>query len=95
MRISSTKNQPTFGMKFIKLGKVQPLNWQQSSYTKTGVLYKEFHGTRNGLKLDTYEIHEDNGKVYKGKILSTIENIPIVTKVQELIHGKVTKERRI
>lgn len=77
-------------MKIIKTNVNQPLQW----FTKTSANSKEFHYTRNGLKLDVFELTNGN-KTYKGKIISDLMDNPIVAKVQELVNGIKIKEKNL
>lgn len=90
MRVEPTKTQPTFGMKILKTGIKQPLQW----FTKTNQTSKEFHYIRNGLKLDVFEIKNGN-KTYKGKIISDLNDNPIIAKAQELLNGIKIKEKNL
>lgn len=91
MRIEPIQpKEPTFGMKMIKTGVNQPLQWS----TKNNKNSKEFHYIRNGLKLDVFELTNGN-KTYKGKIISDLMDNPIVAKVQELVNGIKIKEKKL
>lgn len=90
MRIEPTKPQPTFGMKMIKTGINQPLEW----FEKQNKNSKEFHYIRNGLKLDVFEM-KSGDKLYKGKIVSDLNDIPLIAKVQEFVNGRKIKEKNL
>lgn len=70
------------------------INQQLSYWYKVKGNATEHHYTRNGLKLDVYEL-KSKDKTYKGKIISDLRDNPIVAKVQELIDGVVTKSKRL
>ena len=91
MRIEPIRQtQPTFGMKVIKTNIKRPLKWFEKSSENS----KEFHYIRNGLKLDVFEM-KSGDKLYKGKIISDLNDNPIIAKVQELVNGKVVKEKNL
>lgn len=90
MRIQPTQPQPSFGMKIIKTGISQPLKWS----TKNNQNSKEFHYIRNGLKLDVFEMTSE-GKLYRGKVISDLNDNPLVAKVQEFVNGKKVKEKNL
>lgn len=77
-------------MRIIKTNITQPLSfWFKSKGNSL-----EYHYTRNGLKLDVYEL-KDKDKTYKGKIISDLKDNPMVAKVQELVNGVVVKSKRL
>lgn len=90
MRIEPIKTQTTFGMRMLKTGITQPLQWTEKASNNA----KEIHYIRNGLKLDVFEM-TNGDKLYKGKIISDLNDNPIVAKVQELVNGIKIKEKNL
>lgn len=90
MRIQPTKPQPTFRMKLIKTGINQPLK----RFEKQNKNFKEFHYIRNGLKLDVFEMTSES-KLYRGKVISDLNDNPLVAKVQEFVNGRKIKEKNL
>lgn len=77
-------------MRIIKTNTTQPLSfWFKSKGNSL-----EYHYIRNGLKLDVYELRNNN-TTYKGKIISDLKDNPIIAKVQELVNGVVIKSKLI
>ena len=91
MRIEPiTDDELTFKMRMIKTNVNQPLKWAEKQKDNS----KEYHYIRNGLKLDVFELQNGN-KTYKGKIISDLNDNPIVAKVQEFINGIKIKEKTL